>query len=506
MNDLNLIKKYYGEAMMHLCRKLFPTILEIPGLLISIMEKNFAHNKFLYDDIISQDMIMSFRNYIYSFTNMKLDEVTTEKNPFELLEEKGYTLYECKTDKEVNTFRKYYTSREEICTFDSDRLDECYVFFAVKKDVDKIKRENFKNPTRQDEYGTSVISIQFTKGDINILSIKNRYNHSVDNPDATFSNNLDLIIPGLTYSFERFYNYNINSNYKGNFELGNYVTANDNKMYRYNYHINGIYYCDNNVIIDSLGNVITKYKEKEKYIVFDYFVLDIVNKKIFLHDMRIKDSFKDRFNNIVKIDIRNNKEKNTRVIEIIFSNSKSVFIEINEKNQIIGYVDNDIKTIDNNFLYCNKTLKVFNTPNVEEIGNSVLEENLCLTAIFFPLVKKIGNNFLYQNVVLNYFDAPNLNTVGTYFLYQNNNLLRLELLNLQRLGDFSLYQNDTIKELIIPNLGFMTDSFKNNTVLENLYAPRMRYICRNFLSKHNKRKIILKSKKELEVEKAKKQK
>ena len=31
---LDLIKKYYGENMMHLCRKLFPTILEKKGLLL----------------------------------------------------------------------------------------------------------------------------------------------------------------------------------------------------------------------------------------------------------------------------------------------------------------------------------------------------------------------------------------------------------------------------------------------------------------------------------------
>ena len=40
-----------------------------------------------------------------------------------------------------------------------------------------------------------MISIQFTKDDAHTLSIKNRYNHSVNDPDATFSNNLDNIIP-----------------------------------------------------------------------------------------------------------------------------------------------------------------------------------------------------------------------------------------------------------------------------------------------------------------------
>lgn len=73
-----------------------------------------------------------------------------------------------------------------MCTFQGDRLNRCRVFFAVKKDVDSIKREDFKNPEREDLYGTSVISIQFTKDGSNTLSIKNRYNHRVINPDATF--------------------------------------------------------------------------------------------------------------------------------------------------------------------------------------------------------------------------------------------------------------------------------------------------------------------------------
>ena len=159
MNDLILIKKYYGEEMMHLCKKLFPTILEEEGKLFSILSEHFAYNKFLYEDIISQDMIISFTNFIYSFAGIDITDVITDKNPFELMEEAGYILYECKTEEEINSFKKYYKNGEELCTFDSDRLEECYVFFAVKKDVDRIKREDFKIPQRQDEYGVSVISI-----------------------------------------------------------------------------------------------------------------------------------------------------------------------------------------------------------------------------------------------------------------------------------------------------------------------------------------------------------
>ena len=47
--DLKIIKNKYGEKMKHLCREMFPTILETPGLLSSILlthfEPIFKNNK-----------------------------------------------------------------------------------------------------------------------------------------------------------------------------------------------------------------------------------------------------------------------------------------------------------------------------------------------------------------------------------------------------------------------------------------------------------------------------
>ena len=87
--------------------------------------------------------------------------------------------------------------------------------------------------------------------------------------------------------------FNLNVDYKESFELKGWIKAKDSKFYKYNYVINNIYYCHNNIIIDSKRNVIKDYIEKEKYIVIDYFVLDIVNKELFLYDNRLKDSFID---------------------------------------------------------------------------------------------------------------------------------------------------------------------------------------------------------------------
>lgn len=249
--DLEIIKKKYGEKMMHLCRSLFPTILENPGVLSKLMLDNFDPSRFLYDDIIENNMEDEFKNYIYSLENEEENVEQVDKAPEELLDEAGYILYECKTEEEIQSFKKYYSKNEELCTFNGGRLNKCHVFFAVKKNVEEIKRENFTNPKREDEYGTSVISIQFSRGSVNTLSIKNRYNHRVFNPDATFSNNLENIIPGLTESFEKHYNLSVNQNQNNGFEIPGYVKANDGKYYKYNYEINNIYYCPNNIVIDN---------------------------------------------------------------------------------------------------------------------------------------------------------------------------------------------------------------------------------------------------------------
>ena len=113
-------------------------------------------------------------------------------------------------------------------------LETCYVWFAVKDNAEKLNRKKFKHPMRQDEYGTSVISIQFDRDDTHTLSIKNRYNHKVEKPDATFSNDLDNIVAGLTKSF---------ADYKGMCQifddeilcLDGYIYTNAGKYYNYNY-------------------------------------------------------------------------------------------------------------------------------------------------------------------------------------------------------------------------------------------------------------------------------
>jgi hypothetical protein len=432
--DLGRIKRHYGEDMMRLCRALFPTILEREGVLYKVIDSSFAHSKLLYDDILDNRKIADFQNYIFTYVGIKTDEVPTDKNPYELMKEAGYTLYHCKTEEDVNRFKKYYAKGEALCTFKhvQSRLDLCHVFFAVKDNVDDIKREDFKINFRDDLYGTSVISIQFDKTTkSNTLSIKNRYNHTVVNSDATFGNNLDNIIPGLTHSFEKYFKLNIINNKTPNFEMKDYVKAQDGRLYRYNYERNHIYYCPNNIIIDN-NRVVEDYKN-EQFILLDYFLLDLKNKIISKYDESIPDSFTDSIKDIEDIKVTVSRKTKEKKIGITTKNS-NIIIFVDKFGRITKYMNDNLKYFGDYFLLHNKVLNELVTPNVEYTGNFCFKENTELKELSLPDVKRFGDYFMCSNEKLSRFDVPLDISFGSRFM--KNNLYVNELLKVNNSKEY----------------------------------------------------------------------
>ena len=479
MNDLKIIKKKYGEKMAHLCRELFPSILENDGLLAKLMLNHFSKNRSLYNDIVSNNLIGQFKNYICNLAKIKEQEEEVFKTPSELLSEAGYILYECYTEEDINKFKKYYHPEEELCTFHGGRLDKCYVFFAVKKDVDKIKRCNFINPKRQDKYGTSVISIQFTKDKNHTLSIKNRYNHSVQNPDATFSNNLDNIISGLTKSFEN--TYGLKQGYvNDSFEIPNYVSIRG-KYYKYNYEINNIYYCTNNIIID---NFKVKKFDKEKYLIIDYFIIDLVNKTLDVYDKSLTDDFINRIGIFDKCYIK--KIDNGKKINLFIDNNKVELI-VNKNNVMIEYQDDLTKKITNEFLCLNEFLKKINLLKVTEIGDGFLGLNQLLENISIPLVKSIGSDFLARNHLLRSLTLPNVLEIGDKFLCFNQDINKLEIPRVIKIGDAFLFINKKLDNLNLPNIEIIGSSFlSSNDNINKIKMPSLKKVGDYFLHTNNK--------------------
>jgi len=473
MNDEKIIRDLYGEKMWKECKKLFPTILLKEGALSKILQDHFNPSRFLYEDIIKNNAIYEFQKYIYSLSNIDINKVTTLKTVRELLNEKGYDLYECHTEEDIQRFKKYYAPHETICTItNGNRLERNYVFFAVKKNVDSIQRS--ESPRRDDDYGTSVISIQFTKGDLNILMITNRYNHRVPNSDATFDNNLENINIGLTDAFEREYHLKTHSDEKQEFIMPNYIKANDGKYYKYNQKMGNIYFCTNNIIIDN-GKVITDYQDKEKYLIIDCYILDLQNHKIKCYNkigsydfLRLNDAecsnIDDDNYGISRMSAINSGEG--KIINIKLKNGCESIIHINKYNQIV-YIENNnqirevsdlldysesietlklrnVKTIGERFGQTNQSLKYVSFDNTKTIENEVLSENIELKALIAPSVTSIGEGCLRDNQALKYIDISSVEKIEIAFLFNNNTLKNIELPNLKETFASVLYKNQYI--------------------------------------------------------------
>ncbi len=135
--ELKKVKKIFGEKFKNLCRELFPVILENEGELLKILEKNFSRNcNSLYESITENKLESEFKEFIYSEFDPKREckEENEERTPYEILEEAGYNLYECKTEEDIQKFKKYYAPEEVLCTIKNGRKAKNErLFFCSKK-------------------------------------------------------------------------------------------------------------------------------------------------------------------------------------------------------------------------------------------------------------------------------------------------------------------------------------------------------------------------------------
>ena len=488
--ELKKIKKIYGEKFKNLCRDMFPVILEQDGKLLSILENNFSHNcNSLYESITKKGLETEFKNLIFEEFGKKREksEKIEKRSPYEILDEAGYNLYECKTEDDIQSFRKYYARNEVLCTiYNGGRLNTRDCFFAVRKDVDKIERENFTNPQKEDEYSTSVLGIQFTRDARCTVEIISRYNHTVINPNCTLGNNLDRLAPGLSQSFtnllkERGLNFN-NSQIETDFEIPGYTLASDGKYYKYNMEVDGIYYCPNNIII---GNGVPREAiPLDRGMVIDNFCIDFKNKEIKLLDNQIADSFVDGLQDIEKMEVEKS-ENDGKVIKVYLNNKEEpVVIGVDKDNQIIKYENQYLQQVVGYvFLTNNTTLTELNLPKLQQVGDFFLSvNNTALTELNLPKLQQVGGYFLWNNTVLKKLNLPELQQVGHGFLTNNTALTELNLPKLQEVGNTFLSVNTALTKLNLPKLQQVGFNFLcGNTALTELNLPELQQVGDRFL-------------------------
>ena len=266
----DIIKRQNGEAFAKAIRNFDSGIFEIPNLVQTV--------KF------SGRNAMPLLPFLESLKEIHIEETDGNLSPFKLLELAGYDAYYADTLEKQNAIQKYFKSKEKLCTFnDNDRYINYYIINAVKKNVQKIKRENFYGKeARQDEYGTSVISIQMLKTG-GFISIKNRYNHTVQGCDNTFNSNPDNIIWGLSSAIKKYFDVDFSSQ---KVPLSKGYTYQNNQIIKYNLETNNVYFGDDFYVKDGVVHQINK----DYQLMIRPFIIDLKDRKI-LNPAGVTDGF-----------------------------------------------------------------------------------------------------------------------------------------------------------------------------------------------------------------------
>ncbi|MBR1380221.1 MAG: hypothetical protein IJ560_01390 [Alphaproteobacteria bacterium] len=500
------IKKQNGEGVAKVLRS--EVLLDIPNL-AHILE--FAGN-----DPAKIKTLAPVIREIYQTNN--ISEYQTDKNPLDLLSEAGYDAFVVTTEEEKNSIKKYYRPGEEICTFrDPHRHENFYMIHAVKRGADKIEPSD--HPERDDEYGTSVISIQIAKSG-GFISIKNRYNHTVNNPDATFNNNPDNIIYGLSDSLKK--HFNVEFNTTKNILPDHYRMVNDQIVY-FNYEIDNVYFGPDYYFS---GSTITKLN-KDYELMLDYFILNTKNGELkhptnYIWIGTTRHILQNMIQN-KKITVRVNKDnkqehmifaddvhvlsvENGTITEMNLPDLQSIgdhFLEFNQNLKKL-YAPN-LKTVDENFLasnqalteldlpslesagysfvHDNKQISKLNAPKLERVDRSFLQDNQELTELDLPSLKFVDKNFVRENIQISKLNAPSLESVGDSFLQGNQGLTELDLPSLKCIDNYFMQRNQQISKLNAPNLERIGDGFlSKNEGLTELDLPSLKFIGKYFLS------------------------
>ena len=295
------------------------------------------------------------------------------------------------------------------------------------------------------------------------------------NPDATLGNNLDNIVPGLTSAFEEHYDIK-QENVCNDFEIPSYVSAKDSdgyyKYYKYNYEIDNVYFCPDNVIIEDFE---VKRYEKEKYLIFDYFCLSLEDKQFIDIVRNLEPEFSKAIGKIKKIDIK--KQDNNKIVSIKPFYGEDIIIKLNEENCITEYKNPNLKTVKDDFLGFNIDIEKIEVYNIETIGKNFLANNEHLIEFVAPNFTSVEDCFLHDCISLTKLVTPKLITMGSYALTYNEELEELNLPNLKTIGIKCFTVNKKINNVNLPNLVTVGREFlRDNMNLSELNLPNVEII------------------------------
>ncbi len=384
----NKLKKQNGEKFAQAIRGFHNGILEIPDLDVILRHAGREAEPLL--------------PYLMSLLASNDDDAPASApgDPFALLDRAGYEAFHADTLEKQNSIARYFKQGELLCTFnDSARYQDYYIVHAVKKNVDRIRREDFNGKEkRQDEYGTSVISIQMLK-EGGYISIKNRYNHTVSGSDNTFGSNPDNIIEGLSAALKAHFNVEFSVT-ESPLPEGFVLTG--NRIFKYHREYNNIYYGDQAWAQDGTIHTVDRSAGDA---LFDGFLFDNKTKTLKNIDPGFNDSFAEDFNRCYGGNRALSVQKGNLTL------NGAILIGAEESRIISLYL-----------------------PALVTMGDRCLFDTPALTHFKAPALATMGDCCLFHADALRHFEASALATMGNYCLHNARTLTHFKAAALTTMG------------------------------------------------------------------------
>ncbi len=430
----DIIKRQNGETFAQTIRQFDSGIFDIPNLpqLLKFAGRDATPIlNFLESLKLSQLGASGFEN----------------KDAIELLSLAGYNAFYADSLEKQNAIQKYFAKGEELCTFkDERRYKNYYIIHAVKKNVDEIKRADFVGrEDREDEYGTSVISIQIAKGS-HFIKICNRYNHTVVAPDNTFYSNPDNIIVGLTQALEKMFCVNLQVHQQ--MYVPDHFIYQDGRLYRINFEKDNIYFGDGFYF----ENGVLKELQKDYQILIETSLLDLKKKTVqsLTEDGSV-------FSKYLSCEIQ--------------GKSFSIQKEGDEKHLFLSgkhfltLQKGRVKSLTSYMLRGSNSFELRGTERI----NMIVHALPALRNLSLKGVRLVDGFFLSGCENLETLDMPNLAVAGYRFLNNLRNLKRITLPNLRQVGTYSFINLSNLEELSLPFLEKAGDGcFCKNQKLKRL--------------------------------------
>lgn len=488
------LKKQNGEKFAQTVRNFHSGLLEIPDL--DIILRHAGRN--------AQPLLPYLMTLMAS--NDEEEVVPAElQDPFELLDQAGYNAFHADTLKKQNSIKPYFRKGELLCTFnDKARYKDYHIVHAIKKNVDEIEPADI--PEREDEYGTSVISIQMVK-DGGFISIKNRYNHTVSGCDHTFDSNPDHIIRGLSTALKEHFDVEFSTTES---PLPGGYTLIGNQIFKYNEECNNIYYGDQAWAKDGKIHAVDKSAGDA---LFEGYLFDNKNKVMRAIDPDFTDVFMVDFNRTYGGNRGLNVQKGNLILDgdILIGAEQSQIRTLylpgftnmrSHSFQRISLFTHfhapDLKTMEDNCLHYSDTLEEFKAPALTEMGNDCLKVLDSLVELHVPQLARMGNQCLRRARSLTEFHAPSLTIMGDDCLHRADRLKLLDAPMLTEMGDDCFNELFSIRRVKMPMLTEMGEGcfFKahNLNKFSQLEAPmltKMGYWCLSELMGSLRRSVYL---------------